>query len=67
MEETRKEIWKITDSRNNHRLGNKQKASKKWIENNLDEEDLRRLDNGEQIGVTVKKGKGYSHVTLIKE
>lgn len=58
-------IFKITDSKNNKRLGNKQKASKQWISKNLDNQDLERLANGEQIGVTVRKGRGFSHVTLI--
>lgn len=60
-------IWKITDSKNNSRLGNKVKASTKWIKENLDDDDLKRLEKGEQIGVTVRKGRGYSHVTLIAE
>lgn len=61
------EIYKITDSKNNHRLGNKQKASKQWIQNNLDSDDLKRLADGEQIGKTIRKGRGYSHVTLVSE
>lgn len=59
------EVFKITDSRDNHRLGNEQKASKQWIGKNLDETDLEKLRKGEQIGVTVRKGRGFSHVTLI--
>ena len=59
------EIFKITDSKNNLRLGNEQKASKKWIDENLDQTDLERLEKGESIGITVRKGRGFSHVTLI--
>lgn len=58
-------IYKITDSKNNHRLDNRQKASKAWVSKNLDEIDLERLSNGETIGITVRKGRGFSHVTLI--
>ena len=61
------EIFKITDSKNNNRLDNKQKASKQWIDNNLDKQDLDRLSNGEKIGFTVRKGRGFSHVTLVAE
>ena len=61
------EIFKITDSRDNHRLGNKQKASKQWIEKNLDNLDLKKLANGETIGKTIRKGRGFSHITLIAE
>ena len=32
---------------------------------NLDSTDLEMLAKGEQIGVTVRKGRGFSHVTLI--
>lgn len=58
------DVIKITDSKDNRRLGNEQKASKEWMKKYVTSKDCELLLNGEQIGVTVRKGRGFSHVTL---
>lgn len=63
-------IIKVTDSFNSHKrksgrnFGKIQLATKKWLSEKLDESDITDLIFGKDVGITVKKGRGFSHVTL---